>query len=295
MRFDPSDLRLFLAVVNAGSITRGAMESGLSLPAASERLRDMETVSKVRFLERQRRGVVPTEAGEALAHHARLILNQMGRMFDELAVHAGGIRATVSILANTAALTEFLPARLAKWMVRNPNINVELKERQSIEIAQAVAAGLGEIGILSRTVDTPGLELFPFAVDQLVVVVPRDHELAAIKQVAFIDVVHHDVIGLLDGALQEHLEAHAARLGARLKMRVRVRTFDGICGLVAEGAGVGIMPQIAARRCARSVRIAYTGLVDDWAKRQLSICVRQEAELRRPARGLLDHLKSGVH
>ncbi len=54
MRFDLTDLRLFLAVADAGSITHGAADAGLSLPAASERLRDMERTGGVRLLERGR-------------------------------------------------------------------------------------------------------------------------------------------------------------------------------------------------------------------------------------------------
>ncbi len=55
MRFDLTDLRLFLAVADTGSITHGAAEVGLSLPAASERLRDMEAAGQVMLLERGRR------------------------------------------------------------------------------------------------------------------------------------------------------------------------------------------------------------------------------------------------
>lgn len=55
MRFDLTDLRLFLAVVEAGSITHGAAAANLSLAAASERLRDMEAVGGVSLLDRGRR------------------------------------------------------------------------------------------------------------------------------------------------------------------------------------------------------------------------------------------------
>ncbi|OUI97715.1 helix-turn-helix domain-containing protein, partial [Acetobacter cibinongensis] len=68
MRFDLTDLRLFLAVVDAGSITHGAAEAGLSVPAASERFRDMEAAGEVTLLIRGRCGIALTEAGEMLAH-----------------------------------------------------------------------------------------------------------------------------------------------------------------------------------------------------------------------------------
>lgn len=290
MRFDLTDLRLFLAVVDAGSITHGGADAGLSLAAASERLRDMEAAGKVRLLKRERRGVTPTEAGEALAHHARLILRQVTQMRGELAEHARGLRATIRLAANTAAVSEFLPERLGPWMAAHPRIDIELKERQSIEIARAVAAGLADIGVLSAAVDTAGLQLYPFAIDRLVVVLPRNHALASRKQVSLAEILHSDMLGLSGGALQEHIESHAARASLRLKVRVRLRTFDGICRMAADGAGLGIVPETAARRCRRSISISYVPLAEDWATRQLSICVRSERDLTPPARDLVAHL-----
>lgn len=290
MRFDLIDLRLFLAVVNAGSITHGAADVGLSLPAASERLRDMEAAGKVKLLERSRRGVRPTEAGEALAHHSRLIHSQMEQMRAELGEHASGLRATIRLVANTAALTEFLPERLAAWMATHPRIDVELKERQSTEIARAVAAGLAEIGILSDAVDTADLQLRPFGIDQLVVVVPHDHAIAAKESVAYIDILHGHFIGLAGGALQDHIEAQAAKMGVRLKTRVRMRTFEGVCHMAAAGVGFGIVPETAARRYGGPTKMTFVRLADEWATRRLLVCVRAQEELTPPAQDLFEHL-----
>lgn len=294
MRFDLTDLRLFLAVIDAGSITHGATEAGMSLPAASERLRDMEAAGEVLLLHRGRRGVEPTEAGEALAHHARTIVHQMTQMRSELGGYAKGLRASVRILANTAAITEFLPERLAPWMAAHPQVDVELKERQSSDIARSVAAGFAEIGILSSVAETTGLTLRPFAIDRLVAVFAPDHSLAGKPQLCFSEMLDHHFVGLTDGALQQHIEMQAARLGAKLKLRVTLRSFDGICRVAAEGVGIGIVPESAARRSKRSARISITRLQDDWATRRLSACVRSEAKLTPPARSLFDHLTSST-
>ena len=290
MRFDLTDLRLFLAVVDAGSITHGAVEASLSLPAASERLRDMELTGEVLLLHRGRRGVVPTEAGEALAHHARTILHQMAQMRGELGHYAKGMRATVRILANTAAITEYLPERLASWMAVNPQIDVEMKERQSTDIARSISAGFAELGILSSAGETSGLILYPFAVDRLVVVFAPDHELALKPQLRLADLLNEHFIGLTNGALQQHISFQAAQLGAKLKFRITLPSFDNICHMAGKGVGIGIVPESAARRCKHSSRIAITRLMDHWAMRQLSVCVRDDADLTLPAKSLLEQL-----
>lgn len=290
MRFDLTDLRLFLAVADTGSITHGAAEIGLSLPAASERLRDMEAAGQVSLLERGRRGVALTEAGEALLHHARVVMRQMADMHTELGLHAKAMRMAIRVAANTAAVTEHLPMKLAAWMAKNPRIDVELKERQSSDIARAVLRGFAEIGILSDATETIGLELIPFAKDHLVVITARHHPLAEYKRVSFSEILQEQFIGLSAGALQEHIETQATRLGARLKIRTRLRAFEGVGNMVAAGVGIAIIPQTAARHLKKTMPIAAITLVDAWARRNLVIGVRSPEELTAPARSLVDHL-----
>lgn len=292
MRFDLTDLRLFLAVTEAGSITHGAAEAGLSLPAASERLRDMEATGGVQLLDRGRRGVTPTEAGEALLHHARLILGQMARMRGEIDQFARGLRGTVRVLANTAAMTEVLPGQLAPWMAAHPQADIALKERQSADIARSVSLGFAEIGVLSDLVDTAGLTLYPFAMDRLVVVSATGQDLAGRRHVRFADLAGKPFLALSDGALQDHLDAQAARVGIRIRPRIRLRGFDDICRMAGAGVGIGIVPETAARRCRRSMGIAITRLADDWATRRLSLCVREHAMLTPLAESLLHHLQA---
>jgi DNA-binding transcriptional LysR family regulator len=96
MRFDLTDLRLFLHVVEAGSITRGAARMHLAIAAASTRIRDMEATLGTPLLHRRRQGVQPTEAGHTLLHHARVLLQQAERMRGDLAEYADGLRGQVA-------------------------------------------------------------------------------------------------------------------------------------------------------------------------------------------------------
>lgn len=290
MNFDLVDLRLFLAVVEAGSITHGASEAGLSLAAASERLRDMEATGDVRLLDRGRRGVMPTEAGLALTHHARLILQQVGQMRGDIGHFAKGVRSTIRVLANTAAMTVHLPDRLAPWLVAHPQVDIDLKERQSRDIARSIALGFAELGILSDAVDTSGLDLHPFVTDRLVVVVARNHPLAQVQRVRFSDLPGEHFLALASGALQDHLAAQAAHIGMRLNSRIRLHGFSEICQLASQNVGIGIMPEIAARRC-RLPGIRAIRLAEDWAERRLSMCVPSGAVLPPLTKGLLEHLR----
>jgi DNA-binding transcriptional LysR family regulator len=294
LRFDLTDLRLFLDVAEAASITHGAGRSNMTLASASERIRAMEDALGAPLLERRRRGVQPTAAGSALVQHARIITRQLERMRGELAEYAAGLRGRVRLLSNTAAAAEFLPAALGGFLAAHPNVDVDLEERPSREIVRAVAEGRADIGIVADAVDPAAeLQTFPFAVDRLVLVAPRRHVLARRRAVAFRETLDHDYVGLVAGsALQEHLDHHAARSGRRLKLRVRLAGFDAVCQVVEAGIGLAVVPEIAARRCRRAMTIRVVSLTDAWARRHLTICVRGLESLPTHACRLVEHLRA---
>ena len=291
MHFDLTDLRLFAAVAEEGSITAGAARAGLALASASARVRGMEEALGAPLLDRGRRGVRPTPAGLALAHHARLVLEQVERLRGELRQHArGGLRGHVRLLSNTAALEEHLPDALAGWLAANPGVDVELEERPSHEVALAIAQGRAEAGVLSEAAGIEGLEAYPFRLDRLVLVVPRGHALAERRSVTFAETLGEDFVGLERGsALAEHLDRHAARLGRPLESRVRLRGLDAVCRMVERGVGVAVVPEVAARRRRRAT-IRTVRLTDAWAVRRLVVCVRRLDALPVHARRLVEHL-----
>lgn len=292
MRFDLVDLSLFLHVAEARSITHGARRANLALASASARIRGMEDKLGVGLLKRDRRGVSLTPAGQSVVDHARLILRQAESLQGDLLVHARGLTGSVRVLSNTAAFGEHLPKLLARFLADNPALSVDLEERESSDIGALIASGAGDIGIAAETALSDSLQTEPFRTDRLVVVTAAGDALAKRRQVRFGDVLDRDFVGLAhDSALQLHLARHAAQHGAAMKLRMRASGFDAVCRMVEAGVGIGIVPEIAARRCRRSMRIATIALAEAWATRRLVLCTRERRTLPVPARRLLEHLR----
>lgn len=290
-KIDLGDLSLFRDVVERGSITAGAAQANLALAAASSRIRRMEEALGATLLERSRHGVALTAAGHVLIDHTRTLLAQADRMHDDLGPFAGGAAGHVRLLSNTNALTEFLPEALARFLVLHPGITVELRERLSDEIVALVAEGAAEIGIVAGTVETPALETLPFRQDRFVLVVSQDDALAGAPSIGFADLLNRHFVGLdRASALHRFLTDRAARMGYRLKTRVELRSFDAVCRMVEFGAGIGIVPETTARRAIRTMAIVIVPLNDDWALRDLRICVRKVTALSASARLLVEHL-----
>jgi DNA-binding transcriptional LysR family regulator len=291
MRFDFTDLRLFLQVVEAESITGGADRAGLALASASARIRGMEETSGVQLLNRGARGVTPTAAGDALQYHARIVLAQMERMRGDLHLYASGLRGQVRVLSGTSAMAH-LPEALRRYLADHPAIDIKLEEKQSYEIVEAVAAGVADLGIAADTADSGSLETRPFAIDRLVLMVPTCHPIAGRKTVALREVLDESFIGLpVESPLQSHLETHAAREGKAFKLRVRLGKFEAICAMVASGVGLAIVPEVFARKHSDETAVRIIGLSDSWALRRLLICARSFSGLPVHARKLVEYLE----
>jgi DNA-binding transcriptional LysR family regulator len=292
MRFDLIDLQLFIAVADARSITQGALRAHLALASASARIKGLEAALGVTLLKRGRRGVELTAAGESLRDHARIVMHHVDAMRGDLAAFASGAKASVHLLANTSGLSEHLPKALAAFLREHPDINVDIEERESTDIAAAIVAGAADIGFAAEHALPEHVERFLFSEDRLTLVAARRGAFAGRRQIDFADVTSCDFVGLTSStALQSHISKHAASLGARLRFRARLRDFDAICQMVAAGVGIAVVPEAAAKRCARSMPIIMIRIRDPWANRRLAICARSFKTLPRPAKQLVEFLR----
>jgi DNA-binding transcriptional LysR family regulator len=295
MRFDLVDLQLFVAVADGGSITAGADRVHLALASASARIKGLEAALGAELVKRGRRGIEPTAAGESLLAHARIILHNVEAMRGDLAAYAGGAKASVYLLANTSGLSEHLPKALAVFLREHPDISVDVEERESADIAAAIATGAADLGFAAEHALPDHMERFAFSEDRLMLVAPRHGEFSGRRQIDFQALAGRDFVGLTSTtALQSHIARHAARLGVRLRFRARLRDFDAICQMVAAGVGMAVVPEAAARRCAGTMPIAMIRIRDAWANRSLAICARSFKTLPRPAKLLVEHLRKAA-
>ena len=252
----------------------------MTLASASERVKDMETATGVALLVRNHRGIQVTPAGRTLLHHARSVLQQIDRMQGELSLYGQGLKGHVRLLCNTAALNEYLPDLLSRFLARHPQISVDLEERMSYDIADAIRNDAADIGILADSADLQGLKTHPFCPDPLTLIVPKEHELAGLHSTSLADIAPYDFIGLTEGsALQEHVTYHARKSGKSLHYRVCLSSLDAVCKMVGQGIGIGIVPKATATRLAKPTHIKRISLNDDWANRNLVLCVRPACEL----------------
>jgi DNA-binding transcriptional LysR family regulator len=292
MRLDLSDLKLVVCIADAGSITHGARYASLAAGSASERLKSIEEDTGVKLFFRHPRGVSLTEAGEILVLYAREILSQQERLKAELSAYVKGVRGKIRLNANTSAVADFLPGRLAKWLTKYPDVVIELEERTSRDIINSISNGIVEAGLVSDAVDAGELTLDPIADDRLALIVPVTHPLRFRDDVFLSDAIGEPFIGLYPGnALQDHLDEHARGLGHQLTYRIRMSSFEGICEMVSSGIGVGILPVSVAERFSKKLPYLILPLHDQWACRRICICYKNLNSLSPAMAGLIQFLR----
>lgn len=290
--FDLTDMQLLVNVASAMSLTKAAEHTFLSLPAASNRVKNLEGYLGTPLLYRNSQGVTLTPAGEAFVRHARIVLHQLQHLRGDIQEYAQGVKGRVRVYANTTAMNEFVPAVLERYLVSHPSVNIELRERLSYQVVKAVVEGAADIGITAQGSGGGGVKFLPYRTDRLVLVTHREHPLAR-KQGphSFGNVLDYDFISLAESsAIHSFLLTAAEDSGRFLRVRVEVGNFETACRLIAAQVGIGVIPETAARRHVQTLPLKIMFLTDEWALRQLHICVRESTELPAFSQELVDLL-----
>lgn len=293
MKFDLTDLRLFVRVAEEGTLSVASSKQHLSLAAASARIRALENHAGLPLLYREARGVRLTPAGSSFLHHARAILLQVEQCRRDLNEFEAGLRGQLRIFANTTATTDILPEVLPKLLTQHPRINVDLQEKPNADIAKGVLEGRADLGVVSGDVDLRGLTAIHFSTDRLVLLVPANHPLAEHEVVAFAQTLGEDQVAMHEGStLLAHLQMVTERQGRSLRLRIQVSSFDTMCRMIAAGVGIGVVPESAARRNLPLYALRQVELSDDWRTRERCVLVREGEALPVYAQDLIDLLRA---
>lgn len=291
MKLDPTSLKLFVCVVEEGTIVAAAERSHIAAAAVSKRVSELEAALRTQLLKRTNKGVEPTAAGIALLNRARRVLHELDETYVQMREYASGIRGHVRVFANISAITQFLPGEIKSFLDEHPQVQVDLEERISPVIVKAVADNAADIGIFIMIPHGEEVEILPYHSDELIVITPDGHPLADKSSVSFADTLDFDYVGLHPGgAISLQLIKSASELNRTLKLRIHVTAYDALCLMVEAGLGIGILPKHALKPYSHGLRIKAVPLTEVWAYRELKICARSFEALPVAAKLLVKNL-----
>jgi LysR family hca operon transcriptional activator len=241
-------LRYFVAVADAGSLTLAAEESlHTSQPSLSRQIRDLEGEIGAQLLTRSARGIELTPAGRAFLDHARLVLAQ--------AEAAGEAARRVAHPAKPSFAMGFLTGHELTWMpealqvLRDelPNVDVVISSNYSPRLADALRKGKVDAAFLRREERAPELAYELLVKEPLVVVLPSEHRLAALKAISPSDLAGEAFVTVSDTApvLRTVIDDYLKRSGANITPAHEADNVTMGISLIISTRGVGLLPAYA--------------------------------------------------
>jgi LysR family hydrogen peroxide-inducible transcriptional activator len=285
-------LRYLTAVARTGNFSRAAEQCHVSQPSLSQQIQKLEEELGSRLFTRLKREAVPTEAGKALLQRATRILAEVDaaqRDADNAAV--GQVRGTVNVGVLPTIAPHLLPAVMKRMREELPDVQVIVHETTTTNLlAQAGACEL-DFAIVSLPIADERFVIETLFSEELLLAVPKDHELTTRREVRLEDVEQEPFILLQEGhCLGDQALRFCDKHRCHPPVIFRTAQLETIQALVAAGVGVSLIPSMACQS-GRATEPTYLSLAGKRPERAIAVIWRKEQHLSRAAAALLDVLR----
>jgi LysR family hca operon transcriptional activator len=241
-------LRYFVAVAEAGSLTIAAARTlHTSQPSLSRQIRDLEHEVGAQLLTRGARGIELTPAGRAFLDHARVVLSQVGAAVEAARRVAHPPKPCFVMGFLTGHELTWMPEALRILRDELPTIDVMISSQYSPLLATALSKGTVDAAFLRRERGVPDLAFRLLVKEPLVVVLPSDHHLAALKAISLADLAGETFVTVSDTApvLRAVIDNYLKRSGVDITPAHEADHLAMGMSLIASTRGVGLLPAYA--------------------------------------------------
>jgi LysR family transcriptional regulator, hydrogen peroxide-inducible genes activator len=255
MELKLKDLRYLVAVAELRHFGRAAARCFVSQPTLSAQLKKLEQSLGLQLIERAPNNVSLTAAGEEIVSRARRIIEAS----DEVVALARTQRDPLAgplRLALLPTIGPYLLPRVAPAIRRAlPRLELRLYEYQTAPMLERLRGGELDVGILALPVELNGLESRELYREAFMVALPERHPLAAHDTLRAGDLKGETLLLLEDGhCLRDQALEVCSRVGVREPQDFRATSLETLRQMVATGAGVTLLPELAVRGAYRSAR-----------------------------------------
>jgi molybdate transport repressor ModE-like protein len=267
-------LRTLIAIAEQGSLSAAARSLRISQPAVTKQIQRMESEIGLSLLVRgPRRGAELTPAGERMLAFARETMASMECLEQELAVLKTLREGTLTLAASTIPGEYVLPALLAGFRAKYPQLKVEMTISDTADVATKVLADEVDVGVIGSTVKRPGLRLERLASDEIVLVVPPGHPFADRERVSVEELREQPLILREEGSgTRRSVEALLADAGFSLpkqNVTMILGSTQAILQGVEQGLGLGFVSARAAAQAQADGHLAWVRLAGVDLRREL--------------------------
>jgi LysR family hydrogen peroxide-inducible transcriptional activator len=249
------DLRYLVAVADARHFGRAAERCFVSQPTLSTQLKKLEDYLGVQLIERQPKRVTLTAAGEEIVARARRILDASDEVVTLARTHRDPLAGALRIAMLPTIGPYLLPGVAREIRKALPRLDLRLYEYTTAAMLTKLRAGEIDLGILAMPVDFEGLEARGLYDEVFTVAVPANHPLAKRATLRVQDIQDETLLLLEDGhCLRDQALALCSRVGVHEKQDFRATSLETLRQMVATGAGITLLPELATRGAYRHAR-----------------------------------------
>jgi len=284
---DMNQLEVLIAVAQEKSFSRAAERLHRTQPAISQAIRRLETEIGEPLFDRSSKDGTMTAAGRLLLGHAQQMLNLRLSAHAAIKELKGLHRGKLSLSANEYTVMYLLPL-LPVFRARHPHIKIEVKRSLASRISSEILARETEIGIVSFKPNDTGIASVAVLTDELALIVPPNHPLAARKVVSVRELgaesfIAHNVPSPYREKVVRAFEKYRTPLNISLEMP----TLEAIKRFVEGGMGVALVPKLAAQSEIVRGQVAALTVREMKLERRLYLVYRKSATLSHAARAFL--------
>jgi DNA-binding transcriptional LysR family regulator len=282
-------LRTFVAVVEHGGFSAAATRLGLTQPAVSLQIRQLEKRLGVRLIERVGRGTRPTPAGAELLHHAGRIEGEVAAALDAVARHASGTMGLVRLGTGATACIFLLPPLLRELRERFPDLEITVSTGNTADIVRAVEENTLDIALVTMPASGRILEIQPVMEEEFVAIAPPGTVLpdpatpAALAEMPLL-------LFEPGGNTRRIVDQWFAAAGIQFRPAMSLGSVEAIKELVAAGLGCSILPASSVSADRREAASPYSRLSPP-LHRTLASVMRRDKPLTRGIKEMLRALE----
>jgi LysR family hca operon transcriptional activator len=243
-------------VAEAGSLTVAAEQTlHTSQPSLSRQIRDLEAEVGAQLLRRSARGIELTPAGREFLDHARSVLSQVEAAAEAARRVAHPAKPCFSMGFLTGHELRWMPEALRILHDELPNVDVIISSQYSPQLASALVKGTVDVAFLRREQEAPDLVFHLLVKEPLVVVLPRDHRLAALQAIAPGDLAGEIFVTVSNTApvLRRVIDNYLKQCGIDITPDHEADHLAMGMSLIASTRGVGLLPAYAQNFLPRSL------------------------------------------
>lgn len=292
MRYDFTDLKLFLTLSKTLNLTVTAEHVALTPSAVSLRLKKLEEALGVQLFVREPRGVRLTPAGLALKPWAEKILTDLYNLEAHLKNFSFETPNEIRIASNSTGLQIFLADVIGSFLSTHA-VRCQFMEKPSAEVIRTVLEGKADVGFGLENAPTDYsdmLHVIPYVRDRHVLITPKNHPLSHRAMIEYGETLLFPHITLLDSnPITQAMKRRALAAGHPLNPVIQVVSFELIQKLVASQAGIAVLPYSSFKNPELKKALSIIELSNPWADRPLAFFVVKNRQVKPKAQAFIDH------